>query len=530
MPRSRILGSDPSIAVGLAILTLLVRLPFLRIPFERDEGEYAYIAWRVLAGDVPYRDAFDQKPPGIFLPYLAALSIPVDAVVAVHLIAALWVGASTAILYWLARRLTDRMTATFAGFAFALLSIDPGMVGSAANTELFMNGPIIAAHALFAVAYLAGDEAPMRFRRGLAIGALLGCAMAFKPVAAVNWLFFLVVIVARRPRTATPAMRFAGASALGIVLAWLPFIGWFAAHGALPDLVQDVFLHNLRYSTALPLGVRMAELGYTLATLLGSQAILWAFATWGATEALRGNARAKLVGRYVVGWAGLSFVGVSLGGYYFPHYFQQLAPPLAIMAGLGASEATRRTAGLVPGEGARRALVGLILASQLVIVLRPFATEYTPERASQAIYPGNPFDVMPAVGARIAELTRPEESVYVFGAEPEVLFYARRRSATRYIFLFPLFGPYPNALAEQKATAREIRRSDPAVVFYMPNSLFFMPGAPQFLTRWTSQLLAGYRLDSQVVVGPDGRGALLPAEATPPPKSLRGRLYRRLDP
>ncbi len=43
------------------LLSVVLRAGIVSIPLERDEGEYAYIAQRWLAGDVPYRDAFDQK-------------------------------------------------------------------------------------------------------------------------------------------------------------------------------------------------------------------------------------------------------------------------------------------------------------------------------------------------------------------------------------------------------------------------------------------------------------------------------------
>jgi hypothetical protein len=41
------------------------------------------------------------------------------------------------------------------------------------------------------------------------------------------------------------------------------------------------------------------------------------------------------------------------------------------------------------------------------------------------------------------------------------LFYARRPSATRYIFLFPLYGPYESAGERQMAAAKEIERAQP---------------------------------------------------------------------
>jgi hypothetical protein len=41
----------------LLVLVGLVRLRLLATPFERDEGEYAYMGRLILDGGLPYRDA-----------------------------------------------------------------------------------------------------------------------------------------------------------------------------------------------------------------------------------------------------------------------------------------------------------------------------------------------------------------------------------------------------------------------------------------------------------------------------------------
>jgi hypothetical protein len=80
--------------------------------------------------------------------------------------------------------------------------------------------------------------------------------------------------------------------------------------------------------------------------------------------------------------------------------------------------------------------------------------------------------------------------VFLFGTEPELLFYARRVSATRYIHLFPLFGPYPDALERQRGVAAEVARARPVVLVWLPNNMFFAEDAPQFLTRWVRRFIA----------------------------------------
>ncbi len=119
----------------------------------------------------------------------------------------------------------------------------------------------------------------------------------------------------------------------------------------------------------------------------------------------------------------------------------------------------------------------------------PFLFVYTPAEAVRKIYPGNPFAEMPDLARRLAEVTRPEDRVFIFGAEPEILFYAQRLSATRYIFLFPLYGPYGDALERQMAAAKEVDLADPAAAIVFPNQLFSLAGSEQFFTRWSNAYL-----------------------------------------
>src|SRR5438128_2470887 len=100
--------ADPAhvTVIGLAMLVFVaLRAPCAAIPLERDEGEYAYIAQRMLHGELPYRDAFDQKPPGVFLAYLVPVRIFGTSVVAIHVTAYIWSALTALFVYLCARRM-----------------------------------------------------------------------------------------------------------------------------------------------------------------------------------------------------------------------------------------------------------------------------------------------------------------------------------------------------------------------------------------------------------------------------------------
>ena len=68
--------------LALACVLLAVRLPSLVQPMGADQGLYAYAGERILTGGLPYRDAWDQKPPAVHLSYaLMRAIVPRDAAV-----------------------------------------------------------------------------------------------------------------------------------------------------------------------------------------------------------------------------------------------------------------------------------------------------------------------------------------------------------------------------------------------------------------------------------------------------------------
>ncbi|HSY43563.1 MAG TPA: hypothetical protein VK811_06595, partial [Candidatus Acidoferrum sp.] len=153
-----------------------------------------------------------------------------------------------------------------------------------------------------------------------------------------------------------------------------------------------------------------------------------------------------------------------------------------------------------------RIIFAAVLIIPVAMVLCPFLFSYSRTEAADEIYPENHFAEKQVLAERLAQVTKPDDKVFIFGADTEILFYAQRVSATRYIFLFPLYGPYSDAKEKQIAVANEIVRNAPAVVLFMPNGLFFAPDAEQLFTHWTqSYVTQNFRIDSCMAFDPSGR-------------------------
>jgi len=501
-------------AGGLVLLVVALRMPLLDIPFERDEGEYAYIGWRLGHNELPYRDWVDQKPPAIFWVYRLALSLPLEPVRAVHFVGLLFAAGSSCALFFLGLRFLSRFWAWMAAALFAVLAADPLIQGTAANTELFMLLPLILSQiALFRAA----SNSPRKFLFMILAGALTGVAITFKQVAAVNW-FLLVglypVFVAGKERW-RGALAFAIWSAVGVI-AVLGFVAlYFWLRNGLQDLVYNVFTHNLEYISAVRASVRLRLCKETLAVLARTQTIVWIASAAGLASLFFTN-RPKWC-LFLASWIATSMIGVSASGYFFPHYFQQLLPPFALAAAAGAERLDGIQLWKKFPSWSRRGALGAILAFLPALVFYPFLFIYTPAEAVRKIYPREFFAEMPELGRRLASVTPPDGRVFVFGAEPELLFYARRVSATRYIFLFPLYGPYRNALEKQKAAASEILQAQPWAIFYLPNNLFFAPGSEQYFTRWSlSYLKKDFYPDTWLTKDASGTAHIVRALSPPP--------------
>jgi hypothetical protein len=502
-------------------LVAAVRLPLLGIPFERDEGEYAYIGWRLGHNELPYRDWVDQKPPAIFWVYRAAFALPLEPIRSAHLASLIFSAASSCAVFFLGRRFLSPFWA-FAGAAlFTLFSVDPMVLGTAANTELFMLLPLI----LSQIAFLKAAENQRRIGWMLLSGALSGLAIAFKQVATVNWL----LLIALYPIFATPERRwrrtclFAACFTAGLLAVAAVFAFYFWIHAGFGQLIANGFAHNVEYVHGLTWSARLKFCLRTFPLLARTETLLWIMAAVGFA-ALAGKGKWFAL---QAGWLVTSLIAVSASGYFFQHYFQQLLPPLTLAAVFGAQWLSGlrlwRKTSILPS------FLCLLLALLPLKTLWPFWFNYTPAEAVTKIYPDEFFAQMPELARRLADITTPNQRVFIFGAEPEVLFYARRVSASRYIFLMPLYGPYRDAREKQAAAEDEIVRARPSAAAYLPGGLFFIEGSEHYFTDWSlSYLEQNFYADTLLIREEPNTVHIVPASLNAaPPKRLLGAILAR---
>lgn len=465
--------------LAVAAVACVLRVPVAALPFERDEGEYAYIAQRWLAGDVPYRDAFDQKPPGAFVFYAAAFAIGGETPAAVRWAAQIATIAALGALVAIGTRLFSPAVGIAAALAGLLFSAHPSWLGNAVNTEQLALAPL-AFGALCALRVATGQGvAP-----SLALGALGAVALLLKPVTAPIVAFEIATALCFTRRKLANAV----ATLLGVAAVLAPMAFYFASQGAWVEFLDAVVWNNFAYAGVLPLREYprsfAAEFGRTLVPMAPIY-----LAPFAAPLALLPGAGAKSCTRrrlgWVAAWLAASLPAIAAGGFFRQHYFVLALPPLALLAGIGLDAVGRLVFGTRPLARAFAPLAALALIGVAVATSWWYFGPARPAAKLHRLYGSNPFPEAPALGAWLAERSAPGERVFIYGSEPELLFYAARESASRYMFVYPLTMPLAAAAARQQEALAELDATPPRflVGVFVRTSLLEQPGTPPALKR-----------------------------------------------
>ena len=441
-----------------------LRIPSLQQPAGADQSLYAYVGQRILHGELPYRDAWDQKPPGVHATYAVLWAIWPDERVVPAADLAVAVGTALLLLA-LGRRLGGPGTGEIAALVFLLLG-DPswgrlGGVRVRGQCEVFIGLVSCAGLLLLHRASAAGVRAVQGL--GFAAGALFGAAFVYKYNAgAVLAAGLGAVLWWRRdepgswPARVRGAMPVGAAVASGFVTIVAAMLAIFAFAGAFDDLYHATISYNVFYSGET-YASRFAMLGYLLRFPIEHARVdgLWFVGGLGcavilvSAVALRGRATAPDVTPVL--WVAAACLAIAVNGSRgLPQYFLQAAPGLALAFGVAAAWALPRLK--TPGRVLAIVLVAVgtqrvVNVGKVVDYLRWDASAWTGARTRDEYLArfgdrdsGDKYSALAVreLAGLIATRVPANETVLVLGFSPGALLQAERRSATRFFWSRPL--------------------------------------------------------------------------------------------
>lgn len=406
-------------------MQLLLRVPFLSEPLERDEGAYAYIGSRILAGEVPYRDIFDHKTPAVYYIYAFIIKAFGGTVLSIRLFSTFYTMLSTLAVFYLAYLIFNPPIALLAAGLFSLFSSGPMVQGTGANAEVFMVLPLVLAFIFFLIGEREKKPAWL-----FAAGVLSGLAVMIKQLALFNFLALLIMIMwMGRERIKSGALMI-----LGFLVFPAAFLIYFRFQGALSDFLYCTVFVNRTYATALSrfsLLDRLDEAIYMAKGVFREESLL----LLGAFMFLFGLRKKEE--RWLLIWTGAALAGVAAPMLFFGHYFLQLLPALAILAAAGFFRTFQE------GRAWQKWAVSVLALILMIIVYQgesPYFLRLKPYQISTAKYGTDSFARAHYYSHDLAAVIPPNKSLLVWDSHPEVYYYLRKKSPSRYIYWFPWMG------------------------------------------------------------------------------------------
>jgi 4-amino-4-deoxy-L-arabinose transferase-like glycosyltransferase len=409
------------VAACLAAAVVL-RLPALDEPLDRDSALYAAIGQRLGFDSLPYRDLFDHKQPLIHWVYGLLDLLAPGSLAGIRLAAAVPSALIAAALFlFLASVAGARRAAVGAGLV-VVLSASTLLQGTDLNTEHLLSLPAAAA-----VLWALSLDRPGARGGPFAIGVVGGVAILAKvsagPIALAALIPLLAGRSARGQSAPTTALRFGAGLALPLAIV----IAAYAAAGALDDLVFANWTYNSRYVGEQ--GFSLTPRGPEGVELLSAAALCWSLVRLSAPgdrDVLTWTLLAWLLG---------AWLGAQASSRGYPHYYAPVVGPAAALLVLPPRPASRA---LALARGAGLALGALAV----VLIAAPVATNFgrSGEQITTAVYDSHELAVWKPADVIGPFLRRrdPRADLFVVGSEPHYYWRSGLRPANRWLFDYPI--------------------------------------------------------------------------------------------
>ncbi len=401
---------------------------------SRDSGVFLYVGWRILMGDIPYKDVWDHKPPLIYLVDALGLLLSPQSLVGVWLLQFLFLFLTIFFLY---KSLDESLGAVPAIVGMVILTsglltiLDQGNV-----TEEY--ALIFQTLGFWLVIRAQKKNYPLLMT--LWIGVCGGLAFYFKQTTVGIWIsyaLFLIWIRISQKKSPLPDLLSlsAGILLLSAVLALI-----FASQHALNDYWNEAFLYNFVYigkhegiRRLIPVFIKgflyMSKGAVLYLAILGWLAgLMYLFEH---RKQLFENIQPVILLTLVD--LPIEVVLITISGRSLLHYYLTPLPVMAVSSGILVYLFCLLLNKIHFLSSPRTANSISLLTLLVVLILQVNQiwnySEYMEREAENSYAPVIDY---------VINHTQQNDRVLILGAESVVNFLARREAPTRYVYQYPL--------------------------------------------------------------------------------------------
>lgn len=489
----------------LPLLLALLLLLILRIPnfFEPywygDEGIYLTVGQAIRDGEKLYTEIVDHKTPLIY--YFA--SVPNQ--LSFRVLTVFWMIVTTSAFYAVAKKLLSKNRGVnVATFLFVILTSVPWFEGNVPNGELFAMGFILLGGWLLSTTKLMdlflnkkkvmrGVKDPGKiFAAGLFFGlAILTKVPAILDVAGWGLVAWFALTnrwswlkdgknkVRRWWRLGKRILWQVLILGAGVLTPIVLSIIYYVAAGSGQDYLQFGLLYNFHYTAnwGLPFTNPTLQQLFTLPGKFVLTALLLLVVTlW--RDRLKPNLQLLL------SWFGLALFAALLSNRPYPHYFQQILPPLSLLLGLAVIQLKKwRQAWL----GLSLSLISLLVAAGALLLLdfHPYPTVAYYQRFYQLITQQKTlsayrqeFNYYMTDNYQAAEIIKQSgvDEIFIWGTNPMLYALSETQPTGRFTVSFHIkdLGVYEETLAA-------VKNKQPLFVVVMKNETQDLVGLEKYL-------------------------------------------------
>lgn len=466
--------------LGLAALFLVLRWNNFDAPLGRDEGEYAYSAQLLIQGITPYQHAFIQKPPMVIYSYTLSELILPHVFWSPRLLSALFEVGATMLIGFIAWLEFGKGMALPAMWLVTPMMLLPGLEQVAANVEMFMLLPLLGTVAVYCYSRQNGHKKNHWFLAGFLTVTTLLYKYTAAPILA--YVFVLWLWEAWRDARVN-VVRAAGYAMAGGILAIVAELLFYLIHDGGKTFWECTVVFNRCYAETANFGLsyfweKCGEFWHSWRILF---LMPWAIFL---------KARPRIW--FWVGIFGCSVLATN--GSIYGQYYVMMMPFWALLNVAGIRALASRISESMPKLSfilgfLITAVVVLMVISPDVSWLRLTREQFASEKMAES-----PFIEAQLVADQVSRMSSPDDSVYVAGSEPEILYYAQRFSPTRFITSYPLMIPTPLATGYQQEAIRDLESHPPKWIVFVQagNSWLRQSGTPPFFLDFMGKVLMHY--------------------------------------
>lgn len=468
----------------LILLSFILRFNLFAIPLERDEGEYAYMGQLILEGIPPYKFAFNMKFPGTYFFYSILFELFGESVKVIH-IGLFFVNLLTVIgICFLVKRFYSFVAACFVSVFFIIYTSSPNLLGFAFHATHLVLFFFIIGYLFF----LKGRDDRNYYVLFLA-GVLFGLSILMKQQAIflvvsafLNSLFFQFRENKRESFRTILILCF------GVLFLFSMPVGYLYWKGTLADFWFWTFTYASKYVSINNIAEGYSFFIKSIFEISKHYEGIWILFFLGICllpfSKIEREKKIHLLTLLVC-----SFLTTVPGFYFRNHYYIPFIPFLLIFAYIPFDFISERF-------GRKYFWIFLILISMILFRNAIFKNKNyyftnSPEQNLRMIYSISPFPEAVKIAEFIQANSIITDTISIIGSEPEIFFYSKRKSATGYIYMYPLMEKQKFSLELQKKMFDEIDLKKPKLIVLINNEIeYFRLNSSQENNRYFFERLS----------------------------------------